>query len=331
MTDAKGEPMTNSDQPQVAWNDIFSNGSVIDLSVSSWRARVKIQPTDLGIEDTPEVRKTLSLGTHKLAPAAAFGRIEAAANAAAKAVAHYSVPFALIRGASFVPEANLKPCLEELRAAQAAHERACDAFAAAYAETKAAQIPELEKAIQQASRDPDVAAKAVERLKAEYPTDVRGKFSLTWVVYGVQSPQSKVLGDAANEEAQNVRTVMQDVVERLRTELGERVGKLVEMVERGGGRLGKQSIGPTEALLDRLDSLNFVKDAGLTAQVEAVRRLVAGADAIEEKQGLALGLRDVAQALTEGTAEAVADAEARMAGLGRRKLSLVNAGAAEVR
>src|SRR4051812_1170605 len=116
----------------LGWNDLFFTGSVVDLAVSVWGARIQIKASDLGIEDSEEVRKALSLGSHRLVPPESLTAISAAAGKAQRAVDHHSLNFALIRGARYVPDTALPPLLEKLRVAREEFHGAVSAFLETY-------------------------------------------------------------------------------------------------------------------------------------------------------------------------------------------------------
>ena len=304
------------------WDDLFKGGSVIDLDIKRWTARAKILPRDLGIQDSSEIRQALSLGCHRLVPRQAFAAISSAIQMAQTAVAAHSVPFAMIRGARFIPDGRKEECLADLAKAKAKFEVACDAFEAAYAEVKATQLPILKEALTQAARSPEAAEAAFNRLCAEYPSSVRDKFNLSWNRYVISSAKDQAMGDAVAEEAANVKSVIGDVIGQLRTQLGERVQELMDLVQKNGS-VNKKSINSTLRLLERLEQLNFSQDRGLQAQITQVRLWLEGAEKSAASSENSVSLVQVKEDLTKGVEEAVAEAEAELSGLGRRRLGVV--------
>lgn len=66
-------------------SDLFTNGVIVAVHVSEWRARLGISPGDIKVDWSPEVERAMYLGAHRLADAAAFERIHAAAAEALRA------------------------------------------------------------------------------------------------------------------------------------------------------------------------------------------------------------------------------------------------------
>lgn len=302
------------------WDDIFAAGNVFDITAKVWRARVKIQPKDLGIPATDEVRKALALGSHRLAPPGAFKAVNGAATRARRALDAFSVHFPLVQGGRFVPDRNTAQCVEALRAARQTFDDAADAFCERYAQIKAEQTPVLRAAILQATSDEAATDAAMARLEQEYPRagDIRSMFTLDWSVLAITSPRSQAAKEAIQGETDKVKSVVRDVVERMRADLGKRLDDLMSQIDRGG-KIPKRSLEPTRKLLDRLEKLNFVNDGVLAGQIEAVRRLLDAAEDPEQAEAVGNGLAGAKRALGQGIEEAVAQAEAELTGLGRRR------------
>jgi hypothetical protein len=70
----------------LGWDNLFFSGSIVDLDINIWSARLSVRPADLGIEDTAAVREALGLGVVRLAPHKAFERLLAIRQAALKDV-----------------------------------------------------------------------------------------------------------------------------------------------------------------------------------------------------------------------------------------------------
>ena len=98
----------------LGWDNLFFSGSIVDLDINIWSARLSVRPADLGIEDTAAVREALGLGVVRLAPHKAFERLLAIRRAALKDVENSSFNFPFIRGARYVPEAKVESLLAKL-------------------------------------------------------------------------------------------------------------------------------------------------------------------------------------------------------------------------
>lgn len=303
------------------WNALFANGSIVDLSTSLWRARIGIKPSDLGIEDSKEVQKILSLGCHRLAPAKAFEEVMEPARAAARSIDYYSMNFGLIRGARYVPDVNLPKLMGKLKEYKAQFDTAVQDFIANYEDIKAQQMPIIQKALQDAARDPEAAERAFERIQSEYPSadQIRAKFALRWNVYAVQGAKSKAAADAATEETENVKNIIRDMVGQLRTELTDKLQSILEITQKGG-KLSDASIGSAMSLLSRVESLNVLGDQVLAQQIAALRTSLTTVDKADVGTEFVQGLNDIQKALETSVEQAIADAESNLTSVGKRKL-----------
>lgn len=312
--------MTN----RLGWNDLFMSGSIVDLTTSIWRARIGLKAVDLGIEYSEDVQKALSLGSHRLAPAKAFERIMEPSRAAARAIDYYSLNFGLIRGARYVPDANLPKLLEQLRKYKQDFAAAVDDFVAGYDDMKATMLPIIEKAMIDAAKHPDAAARAFERVQAEYPSAeaVRGKFKLAWSIYAVQGAKSKVAAEAAADETDTIKDVVRDMVTQLRGDMQEKLADVLDLINKGG-KLQERSIESALAVLDRVDSLNILGDEVLSDQVGALRSALQTVDRGKRvSDDFVVSLEGIKKTLEASVEEAVAAAEQNLTGLGRRKIEV---------
>lgn len=310
------------------WDDLFNNGSVVDLSASMWRAKVKLKASDLGIDDSPEVKQALSLGCHRLLPSKAFEEIVAAARECRNLVDQYSMNFGLIRGARFVPNKNVGKLMTALRTEKTRFYEAVDRFLDNYETGKEEMLPVIEKALRDAARSDEAAARAFRRIRQEYPTreEVLTRFQISWSIYQITSPRSREAAEAIEGEGDNVKSMVRSMVEQLRGEMTTKLADLLKLIERGG-KLPERSIKSAVDLLDRLEGLNVFGDAALAEQIRTVRSWIEGVEGGKPGEALAAGIADVKRSLEEGLEAAVAEAEASLTGVGKRKLAPVKAAA----
>lgn len=309
----------------ISWNSLFLTGSIIDTEATRWHARTKIKPADLGIEDSEEVAKALALGSHRLFPAEAFEEINQIVSQAKRAVEHHSLTFAMIRGARYVPSEQLDQLLVKLRNYRTAHRLAVDQFLRDYDRVKAEMLPVILQALRDAARDSLAVDGAYNRVLAEYPSlqDVRAKFSFRWSIYAVQSSTGSQAAEVAQEESENIKGVVRGMVEQLRTDVADKIAKVMAVIQKGG-KLKESSISSAITCLDRVDALNVLGDESLRRQTQALRSALTSIDPNEE---VALGtlnqLDTLHGELESGAEEAVRVAEQNLIGLGVRKLAVV--------
>lgn len=302
-------------------NSLFSVGSIVDLHTSIWGARMKIKPQDLGIEPSEEVNKVFSLGQHRLAPSDAFERIRTPVNQAKNTIDGYSMNFAMIRGARYVPEVHIEKLIGRLVVYQQAFNAAVDEFMESYQTMRDEQMPVIFKALQDATQDEELAKAAFARIEAEYPdaNTVRSKFGLTWNVYAVQGSKSKAAAEMIAGETSQVKSIMGEMIGELRKELSDKVTGLLEIANKGG-KLTDTSIGSAMSLLTKLESMNVLGDPVLADQIEALRGALSAVDKSAVDKEFTMGLSQMKQELSQSVEKAIQEAEQNLTGLGRRKL-----------
>lgn len=310
---------------KLSWSDIFLRGSIVDLRTSRWTARVGITPDDLGIPDTGDVEAALKLGSHRLVKPETFDEINRTHRKAMRAVEYFSLPFGFIRGARYVPDANLPKLGARLAECREEFDAAVAKFLDTYGEAKDQMIAVIERAMAQAARTPEAAAAAVERLRAEYPAPdaIRVRFQLRWDVYAVQGPRDAGTNAAMEDEGATVRSALAEMVGGLRQEIGDKLAKVVEMV-RKGGKLSQASIDSALEVLNHVETVNVLGDRGLADQVKAIRAVLT-TTAAGEPIGRAVvdQLAKVSAALDADIQKAIEDVEEQLTGFGGRKLAVV--------
>ena len=77
------------------WEDLFLNGSLIDLDISFWRGQRKLVADDLGLDLGPAAERVFSLGRKRLIPKEKMQTFQRVEHTARKAVDEASLPFPL--------------------------------------------------------------------------------------------------------------------------------------------------------------------------------------------------------------------------------------------
>lgn len=304
------------------WNALFLQGSVVDLDTRVWTARTGLRAKDLGVADTPDVERALTLGQTRLAPREAFNDLRDICLRAKRAMEAKSLTFPYVRGARYVPAAQMPALLAALRAHRDEFDAAADAFVAAYDETTAAMLPIIQRALIQAARTEEAAVEAYNRILDEYPTSdaLRRKFSMTWSIYSISAPRTIAAAEAAQEEADATRSVVAAMVAQVRDEFKERVGVIAAIVARGG-KIPVNTVASTEEVIARVEAMNILGDRALTEQVAKLRSIILAASG-GGAQGALADIVGIQTALETSAAQAVADAEASLTAVGVRQFNL---------
>lgn len=313
-------------------SDIFTNGSVVNLSTSIWRARTKIVPQDLEIPDSADVRRVLSLGVHRLAPTEAFEPILAAEREARKVLESNSLAFRMIQGARYVPNDRLPGVFAQLKEKREKFDGAVSDFCASYQEIRTAQEASIRAGLTDVLRDPTVpdevwqakVDRVWQRIDAAYPSgrELIGKFSMGWSVFLLRSvnPElQKVLG----EETAPVKSILQGMVEGLRSEVEEKLGDVMALIMRGGKYTAKTT-NSALAVIERVEALNIINDSTLNEQCRRIRELLKkmqGDDISQDtKDRVIEGLSEVKGILSTDMETAIAEAERSLTSFGQRRL-----------
>ena len=307
---------------KLRYEDIFSVGALVALHVGQWRARKRVRFDDLGI-DKREAAPGLGLGAYKLVDFEEFDELNKIAGNARRLLNERSVTWALQTGTRFVPAADLVDVLAALSDLTARYATAADEFVTRYAAMVDSQLPVIDAAIRAASKDRESADQAIERVRSYYPSarEVRECFAITVSTCEISPPRN--ISEDLAAEGQSVRLVVREMIEELREQLGKRIAAIVAAIERGG-KVPKIMFAPTRELLDRLSGLNVARDATLERQISDLRRLLASWEVGGDVE--LPSLANIAATLEMSAEAAVADAEAKLGGVGRRKLALVGGG-----
>jgi hypothetical protein len=307
----------------LGWDNLFFSGSIVDLDINIWSARLSVRPADLGIEDTAAVREALGLGIVRLAPHKAFERLLAIRRAALKDVENSSFNFPFIRGARYVPEAKVERLLAQLDKRQSEFFGAINDFSDRYNFIRAEMIPVIRKALLDAACENIEAS--LTRIEAEYPKDIVSCFGFSWKIYGISGTKSSSASEAIATETEQVKGVIREIVVQLRSEFSDKVSGIASIIARGG-RVPTTSIASCREVLDRVKTMNVFGDSELTNQVRAFERILALSEVSNDPKDLGLSLtpdiNKIQKDLNESLDAAIANAEKNLTGLGNRRISL---------
>lgn len=322
---------------KLSWGSIFQAGSVVDLDVKIWTAKLGIKPQDLGILNSPEVAKAISLGCYRLAPKESFDKVREVAARARRAVEYSSFHFAFIRGARFTPEPKLGKLLAELSFCKGEFGEVADEYCfQEYEGNRVEMLPIIRKACSDASKDPEVVEAAFSRILSLYPTkeEVRKKFSMSWTIYAIKGAQTLAAAEVAGQETENVKSIVRDMVLQLREEVSDRVGAVMGAFAKGA-KIPKKTIDATRETIKRVDEMNIFNDRELSDQIRKLSLIVDRAENYEPilkgvpDGGIIGELASIQVSIEQSVEEAVQAAEESLTGLGKRKLDLSGEGAAD--
>lgn len=311
----------NSKAP--GWSDLFLSGCVVDLDIGLWSGRTQIRTQDFGIEDSKEVQRAFSLGSHRLFPKESFDEIREIARQAKRTVEWHSLPFPFVRGARYVPSDKLPALTDKLKKIREGFLGAVGIFVANYETAKIFMLPTLQRALKDAAHTPEAAQAALQRLQGEYPAPeaAKEKFRLSWSVYAISAPKDAASAEGIAAETEAVRSIVNSMVMELRTEFSKKVGKIAKVVARGG-IIPEKMIESAVEVMGRVESMNVMGDEVLRQQVGILRGILTAAEANSRKTvGIPeTTLTDIEKAIEESADEAVRAAEESLTSMGRRRI-----------
>jgi len=314
----------------ITWNDIFTQGTLVDFSVHMWRARIQLTAKDLGIDQTDDVVQALSFGCHRLAPAKAFEGVNKQVRLWMGAIEEHSLNFPLLKGVRYVPDDQVSELQLKLERYQRAFNQAVMDFIDDYANVQEEMIPVLKSALREAAKGEVAAEQAIERVISEYPSAARiqEKFGLEWNFFTISLPSSKEAVETAKSAVPQIQKVMESMIVELRKELSGKVETLLSLASKakqGKARtkqgFGDKSVTSALAVLDKVERLNVLNDPVLRDQTRALKSLLNSSEGMDVSL-ISGELDNVKKSLKEDVAQAASQAEQRLTGLGKRKLNM---------
>lgn len=307
---------------KLTWEDLFSQGTLVDLDVGVWSGLARLLPGDLGIPKTDEVRTALTFGHERLVSKAFLQPIRDAEQAARQAVDDVSITFPLIRGSRYVPRKNREKLEARLVQIRIDFSAAVTKFLTEYQKHRTEMAGTLRQALATAAKSSMFVDAAMARLTEKYPTEATlgNLMYMKWRYLAITAPKD---GAAAAGEVDAVNEAIGDIVGGLRREVQSKLDDVLALVARGG-KITAKTFNSAKRTIDRIASLNVFGDAGLAAAVEKFRAVIdaAAGDKTGDKAGeiLAHGLDPVKAEIAKDVDAAVKAAAARLTGASTRKM-----------
>ena len=304
----------------LTWADLFVNGSLIDLDISTWDGLVRGLPEDLGIAQTDELKDAMTFGHERLVPSTALQGIRDAASRARRIVEGHTIPFDLVPGSRFSPRSLRQPLLDALAKVRTEFQLAVNLFLEKYESYRLEHRDTLHKALLQASKRQDVADAALARIVALYPTmeTLRVSFNMTWNLFSIAAPRD---GADGAEQASQIAAEIGHMVDKTREQLTTKVGEIMALATRGG-RITEKTYNSALRFCERVERLNIFCDVGLQHAVARVRSAIESAKGTQEPgPALTAGLDTVQGELSKSREAAINNAAATLAGQSVRRFS----------
>jgi len=263
-------------------------GVLISVSVRYWRARKKLRPEDLGLQPDDVDDRLFSLGHKRLLPKEALQQLSLIESRAHALVEASTFPF-LGGIARYLPNTKLAEVNSRLRELQTEFEQCRDDFLARYGDLRAEAMVEWRKAAQQLSVDPDRLLATVsaafpepDRLTHKFSCDIR-TFQIAMpealptshlVEMGTQQEVIEARRQAALSARNEVETSCREFIADCTATLREQTAKLCsEMLAtiKTTGNVHQKTLNRLTKFIDTFGQLNFMDDAEMAEQLDAVK------------------------------------------------------------
>ena len=307
----------------ITWSDLFVNGTLINYSQHFWRAKEQLTAEDLGIQESTDVKRAISFGSLKLAPKESFDSLNTIAREWEKDIKFHSLAFPLLTSVRYVPDSEVKNLEKKLKVHTENFQKEVKAFLLKFSVIKEQQLAVIKQALIDAAQSEKDALEAYQRVCAEYPDEekVESKFLLEWNFFTINIPSSKQAATMARRAAPQIQEVLTSMVSELRSELSSRITTLIDMtkkIQEGSSRfsgLNPKNKEATNAILDRVNSLNFFDDPVIRRQVANLKDLLEN-DNLDQ---VLVGLTQANETINKDVEKAVEKAKIK---IGKRKLTL---------
>jgi len=327
----------------MSFQNIFTDGVLVDLDIRKWTGERSLQPEDLGLKKE-QLPKTFRLGQKSLIPKEVIHNFTHIDYLARKLLTDMSFPFAF-GNARFVPKKIFKEFVDELNKLsvhfQAQVTDLCDNYEKYKLEVRPDYVKAAHSAFARFSKfdedfesDKDEFINAfLDRVDNFYPPveTLSRRFSLNYVVFQMAMPDlsqagiEDVVSDAA--KADLIKTTyqsalydkVQDYVGTMVQELRDKASAVLTLVHnniRDGKRISKATLNMIKNMVADYEKMNVVGDSNFYKKLEDFRKkFVDPYDAKHLRENnsiqkdMLVGLKDlVALATDKAAISAVAEA-----------------------
>ena len=261
---------------------IFLSGVLIDLKCAYWRGKRPLVAQDLGLTDQ-QVPDIFTLGRKLVIPKDALARFDRINARAYFLIDQFTFPFPTGH-ARFVPYSVLPEVLAELKKLEERFTEETREFLEKYDEYRAEFIARYPQYAEALSRGYEAASDLKKRYHFNYtlyevrlPREVRFKaLQERDALADVEAQRQALTRASAEYQAQfgaQLDEFLNSSVGKLREAVAESVVKLSERMKKGDS-ITKTSLESLKTTIERFRSLNFVGDASVEQQLDALEALI---------------------------------------------------------
>lgn len=284
--------------------NIFTDGILVDVSVSFWSGAKALNPEDLGFKNEDVNNGAYKLGNKMLVPREVIKKFRALDGKARHLVDINSFKFP-IGNARFIPKKKFPTVLKKLKKIQNDYNRLTEELVANYNKYREEMIPIYKGAAEKAYflNQPTEKEFSIEteeedkthfinnflmRISAYYPLaeSLRSKFSLNWDVYEIALPQIEK-GDADNiadkedkrsfieeeyktQAREKIKNFVNEVVTVLRSETVSLCDRIVDNIQKGKV-VRSQTLKSIRDFIENFEEMNFVGDTTIEEELNKLK------------------------------------------------------------
>lgn len=243
-------------------NQSFKDGVLMTLNITKWTGAKKLSPSDLGLTED-QIPDFMKLGRKLLMPKEEIGVFVQIENNARNSLERDSFAFP-VGGARFIPRSRLLDVDAKLKEYKAAYDDAVQSLLTRYQDIR-------EQMLQKYPEHRD-------KLEPFYPATHRVErcFSFNWLVFeigevGIKEGETVEAYERFKADLKNqFDNFLSDVVVDLRYQVQEACLRVAERVT-NGEIINGNSIKSLNHIIDKFMALNFVGDAKIETQLQALR------------------------------------------------------------
>jgi len=306
---------------------LFTEGVLIDVNISKWEGKVRLDKEDLGLDEAPEF---YSLGRKRLIPKGLVGKFNSIDTRTRLCVSEHGFQFPIGKH-YFIPKKNLPDLLSKLEELKSEFYQCVEEFIDEYREIQEEMIKEYME------WEKKSGISIVDKIRSLYPIAkrIRTKFSFDWILFAISNNDGVFVTDnealeaqAENEKLAEIyreksKILIDEFIDDIVAELRLQTTELCDMLKKkldNNELISNKNISTMENFIEYFKSLNFVGDETVEKQLEELKGHLKNVDSYDYKknEGTRSELAEILSRIRE-KAETVSDIS-KITGQFKRKI-----------
>ena len=294
---------TDNQEKSLAWEDLFQEGTLLDLDFHRFRNSIRLQPEDLGIKETPEIKKVVSLGVLHYIDQDYLKELKHIGFLAGVALEKNSLNFNNIQGVRFVPKANLEALIEELNTLKDSYDTESSNFISTFHDRFELNKPTIKEAILKITDDEEISDIVVNRIENNLP-NISDKFGMSWKLFNITMPRNEGISQFTSDEKSQVQDAIFGMISGLRQQIQDRLFEVSKLLK-DGKTITMKTVNSVNEVLDKVSGLNFLKDAKLNENITRLRDALDASVKNKDNTPILAAIGNVEKSLKEDMKQAI--------------------------